>query len=98
MSDRLLEAMHAQAEARERLKQSQMVLDYVREQVDEVQGIVMEGPELSDDLVELLALLPEKELQETASRAWECSQTLRDYEQLALQALEVKEARQAQGS
>ena len=95
MSDRLIEAMHAQAEARERLKQAQIVLNYVRKQVDDVQGVVMEGPELSDDLVELLALLPEKELQETASRAWECSQTLRDYEQVALQALELKDARQS---
>ena len=95
MSDRLIEAMHAQAEARERLKQAQIVLNYVRKQVDDVQGVVMEGPELSDDLVELLALLPEKELQETASRAWDCSQTLRDYEQVALQALELKDARQS---
>jgi hypothetical protein len=87
--------MHAQAEARERLKQAQIVLNYVRKQVDDVQGVVMEGPELSDDLVELLALLPEKELQETASRAWDCSQTLRDYEQVALQALELKDARQS---
>ena len=58
--------------------------------LDDVGGIVFDGPDMSDEQVELLAMLPADELQLIAAWAEEYAENVRDYALLARRALKAK--------
>jgi methyl coenzyme M reductase subunit C-like uncharacterized protein (methanogenesis marker protein 7) len=58
--------------------------------LDDVCGIVFDGPDMSDEQVELLAMLPADELQLIAAWAEEYAENVRDYALLARRALKAK--------
>jgi hypothetical protein len=58
--------------------------------LDDVFGIVFDGPDLSDEQIELLALLPADELELIAAWANEYAENVRDYAVLARKALQSK--------
>jgi len=74
------------------LKEALMVRDEILETLDNVYGIVMDGPDMSDEQVELLAALPEDDLLEIASLAEEYAENVRDYARLAHKALREQES------
>lgn len=74
------------------LKEALVVRDEILETLDDVYGLVMDGPDMSDERVELLAALPEGDLLEIASQAEEFAESVRDYARLAHKALREKES------
>ena len=97
MSDRLLEAMNAQAEARERLDRARKLWSAAMERLDEVYGVVGDGFEPDEDDLEALADLPDEDLHEQEQLAEEYAETVRDFARAARKARELK-ARRSQGS
>ena len=97
MSDRLMEAMQAQAEARENLQRAEKLCDEAMEKVDAVDEIVLDGPEMLDEDCEMLSLLPDEKLAESEENAERVSENVRDYLRVFRKARELK-ARRAQGS
>lgn len=91
MSDRLLDDQELSLEEALQLKEALKIRDEILEKLDDVYGIIMGGPDMSDNRVELLAVLPEDDLVEIASQAEEYSQNLRDYARLAHKALREQE-------
>lgn len=65
--------------------------DEILQKLDDVYGIVFDGPEMSDDHVELLALLPVADLEVIAAWAEEYAANVGDYATLARSALEAKD-------
>ena len=63
--------------------------------LDDVYGIVFDGPDMSDEQVELLELLPADELELIAAWADEYAENVRDYALLARLALQAKTLRRA---
>jgi len=61
--------------------------------LDDVFGIVFDGPDLSDEQIELLALLPADELKLIAAWADEYAENVRDYASLARRALQAKSSK-----
>lgn len=61
--------------------------------LDDVYGIVFDGPDMSDEQVELLELLPADELELIAAWADEYAENVRDYALLARMALQAKDAK-----
>jgi hypothetical protein len=59
--------------------------------LDDVYGIVFDGPDMSDEQVELLELLPADELELIAAWADEYAENVRDYALLARMALQGKD-------
>jgi len=74
-----------------KLKEALVVRDEILETLDNVYGLVMDGPDMSDERVELLAALPEDDLLEIASQAEEFAENVRDYARLAHKALREQE-------
>jgi len=75
-----------------KLKEALEVRDEILETLDNVYGLVMDGPDMSDERVELLAALPEDDLLEIASLAEEYAENIRDYSRLAHKALREQES------
>lgn len=73
------------------LKEARMVREEILETLDNVYGLVMDGPDMSDERVELLAALPEDDLLGIASLAEEYAENVRDYARLAREALREQE-------
>ena len=65
--------------------------DEILEILDDVYFRVFDGPDMSDDQVELLALLPADDLKAIAAQAEEYAANVRDYGTLARNALEAKQ-------
>jgi hypothetical protein len=65
----------------------------ILQRLDDVYGIVFDGPDMSDDQVELLELLPADELELIAAWADEYAENVRDYALLARMALKAKDAK-----
>lgn len=61
--------------------------------LDDVYGIVFDGPDMSDEQVELLELLPADELELIAAWADEYAENVRDYALLARMALQAKDSK-----
>jgi len=64
--------------------------DEILEILDDVYGRVFDGPDMSDEQVELLALLSADDLEVIAAQAEEYAANVRDYATLARNALEAK--------
>ncbi len=92
MSDRLLDDQEPSLEEDLQLKEALKIRDEILEKLDNVYGIIVDGPDMSDERVELLAALPEDDLLEIASQAEEYSQNLRDFARLAHKALREQES------
>lgn len=92
MSDRLLNDEEPSLEEALQLKEALKIRDEILEKLDDVYGIIVDGPDMSDNRVELLAALPEDDLVEIASQAEEYSQNLRDFARLAHKALREQES------
>ena len=69
--------------------------DEILQKLDDVYGIVFDGPEMSDEQVELLALLPVADLEVIAAWAEEYTANVGDYATLARSALEAKDEERA---
>lgn len=65
--------------------------DEILQKLDDVYGIVFDGPDTSDEQVALLAQLPADDLKVIAAWAEEYAANVRDYATLARKALEVKD-------
>jgi hypothetical protein len=65
--------------------------DEILEILDDVSFRVFDGPDMSDEQVELLALLPADDLKVIAAWAEEYAANVRDYATLARNALEAKD-------
>jgi hypothetical protein len=65
--------------------------DEILEILDDVYFRVFDGPDMSDDQVELLALLPADDLKAIAAQAEDYAANVRDYATLARNALEAKQ-------
>ena len=65
--------------------------DEILEILDDVYFRVFDGPDMSDEQVELLALLPADDLKVIAAWAEEYAANVRDYATLARNALEAKD-------
>jgi len=65
--------------------------DEILEILDDVYFRVFDGPDMSDEQVELLALLPADDLKLIAAQAEEYAANVRDYATLARNALEAKD-------
>jgi hypothetical protein len=65
--------------------------DEILEILDDVYFRVFYGPDMSDEQVELLALLPTDDLKVIAAWAEEYAANVRDYATLARNALEAKD-------
>ena len=65
--------------------------DEILEILDDVYFRVFDGPDMSDDQVELLALLPADDLKAIAAQAEEYAANVRDYATLARNTLEAKQ-------
>jgi len=65
--------------------------DEIVEILDDVYSRVFDGPDMSDEQVELLALLPADDLKLIAAQAEEYAANVRDYATLARNALEAKD-------
>ncbi len=63
------------------------------QKLDDVYGIVFDGPDMSDEQVELLELVPADELELIAAWADEYAENVRDYALLARMALQSKDAK-----
>jgi len=92
VSDRLLDDQEPSIEEALQLKEALKVRDEILEKLDDVYGIIMDGPDMSDEQVELLAALPEDDLLEIASLAEEYAENVRDYARLAHKALREQES------
>lgn len=65
--------------------------DEILEILDDVYFRMFEGPDMSDEQVELLALLPTDDLKVIAAQAEEYAASVRDYATLARNALKAKD-------
>lgn len=65
--------------------------DEILEILDDVYFRVFDGPDMSDEQVELLVLLPADDLKVIAAWAEEYAANVRDYATLARNALEAKD-------
>jgi len=65
--------------------------DEILEILDDVYFRVFDGPDMSDEQVELLALLPADDLKVISAWAEEYAANVRDYATLARNALEAKD-------
>ncbi len=64
--------------------------DEILQTLDDVYFRVFDGPDMSNEQIKLLALLPVDDLKQIASWAEEYAENVRDYAKLAQQALEAK--------
>ncbi len=64
--------------------------DEMLQTLDDVYFLVFDGPDMSNEQIDLLALLPVDDLEQIASWAEEYAENVRDYAKLARQALEAK--------
>lgn len=74
------------------------LLDDAMAKLDDVFGIVFDGPDMSQEQVRLLALLPEDDLEAIVGYAEECAENVRDYARLAREALRAKCPEESQGA
>ncbi len=74
------------------------LLDDAMAKLDDVFGIVFDGPDMSQEQVTLLALLPEDDLEAIVGYAEECAENVRDFARLAREALRAKCPEQSQGA
>jgi len=65
--------------------------DEILEILDDVYFRVFDGPDMSDEQVDLLALLPADDLKAIAAQAEEYAANVRDYATLARNALEAQQ-------
>ena len=65
--------------------------DEILEILDDVYFRVFDGPDMSDEQVDLLALLPADDLKAISTQAEEYAANVRDYATLARNALEAKQ-------
>jgi hypothetical protein len=65
----------------------------ILQKLDDVYGIVFDGPDMSEEQVELLGLLPADELELIAAWADEYAENVRDYALLARITLQAKDAK-----
>ena len=65
--------------------------DEILQKLDDVYGIVFDGPNTSGEQVELLAVLPADDLKVIAAWAEEYAANVRDYATLARNAQEAKD-------
>ncbi len=69
---------------------AQHLRDEILQVLDDVYFRVFDGPDMSDEQVELLALLPADDLELIASWAEEYAENVRDFAKLAREALKTK--------
>lgn len=69
--------------------------DEILEKLDDVYGVVLDGPEMSHRKAHLLSLLPEENLEQIVSYAEEYAENVRDYAKLARNAIRAKAERRA---
>jgi hypothetical protein len=67
--------------------------DEILQKLDDVCGAVYDSPDLSDEQIELLKLLPADELELIAAWAEEYAENVRDYALLARRALQAKSSK-----
>jgi len=70
---------------------AEQLRDEILQILDDVYFRVFDGPDMSDEQVELLALLPTGDLKLIASWAEEYAENVRDFARLAREALEAKD-------
>ncbi len=90
MSDRVLEIMEASAIAEAKKVRAQELHQEFLGLLDDVAGVVLGGPQLSDDEVNLLAQLPREDLEQIVEFAEEYAGDLLEYANLAQQAIEAQ--------
>ena len=67
--------------------------DEILQTLDDVYGVVFDGPDSSDEEVELLKLLPADDLELIASLADEYAENVRAYALLSREALQAKDSK-----
>ncbi len=67
--------------------------DEILQTLDEVYGVVFDGPDISDEEVELLKLLAADDLELIASLADEYAENVRAYALLSQEALQAKDSK-----
>ena len=76
--------------APEDLDSGRELLEEILTKLDDVYGVVLDGPEFNTRDIALLSLLPEEDLQQAVNFAEEYAANVADYAYLAREALSVK--------
>lgn len=90
MSDRVLEIMEASAIAEAKKVRAQELHQELLGLLDDVAGVVLGGPLLNNEEMNLLAQLPREDLEQIVEFAEEYAGDLLEYANLAQQAIEAQ--------
>ena len=90
MSDRVLEIMEASAIAEAKKVRAQELYQELLGLLDDVAGVVLDGPLLNNDEVNLLAQLPREDLEQIVDFAEQSADDLLEYANLAQQAIKAQ--------
>lgn len=90
MSDRVLEAMEASAIAEAKKVRAQELHQELLGLLDDVAGVVLDGPLLNNEEVNLLAHLPREDLEQIVDFAEEYAGYVLEYAHLARQAIKAQ--------
>ena len=81
---------HAVLATSDNLTSGRELLEEILTKLDDVYGVVLDGPEFNTRDIALLSLLPEEDLQQAVNFAEEYAANVADYAYLAREALSVK--------